>query len=441
MHEWVVPDSRYVPMVQQEFCAAPACISMAMLRRGIPLVPQELIAYKLGLTLSREHVESARFFNPRVADDQLIDRPTILPHEPEYHPGAALASLHIPLRFQFVSVSAMTPALLFNFLLEVTGQTTGHTNEDADPDILFCFSPLAVWPAKPAGGQSPGVHRPDAMLPSSPHLCLLDQIERGRPAADAREGEGWRARVIDPAPGVGKWRKVSGEALLKGMQALGDDYMGGLWLLTSSQSKTPSHAQRSGEKAGGERGGQQGTAEGQGADAQRDVPSGGANVSFGRPPSAAAPSCAQVVFRGSFDRTPSSNSNIRRAGSTTSAQRLSSMGSSQWAAEEECWGEEEEEEGRRGAEVPRRAVIWGDRVPLVNFNALAGVRSERGELNKVGVDGEGDRDAAGTEGAGAAPGGDGKEEAGAAAAGVGEAGRSFRQLHVLLGLRRFAHQL
>lgn len=48
------------------------------------------------------------------------------------------------------------------------------------------------------------------------------------------------------------------------------------------------------------------------------------------------------------------------------------MGSSQWAAEEECWGEEEEEEGRRGAEVPRRAVIWGDRVPLVNFNALAG---------------------------------------------------------------------
>lgn len=69
---------------------------MAMLRRGIPLVPQELIAYKLGLTLSREHVESARFFNPRVADDQLIDRPTILPHEPEVsepaHCVPALAS-------------------------------------------------------------------------------------------------------------------------------------------------------------------------------------------------------------------------------------------------------------------------------------------------------------------------------------------------------------
>ena len=152
--EWVVPDSsRYVPLVQQEFCAAPgtallfffsrvvsravsartgqnglvgdqedrllppssilpqtspratqrsvlaACISMAMLRRGIPLVPQELLAYKLGLTLPREHVESvkARFFNPRVADDQLIDRPTILPHEPEVsqpaHCDQALASV------------------------------------------------------------------------------------------------------------------------------------------------------------------------------------------------------------------------------------------------------------------------------------------------------------------------------------------------------------
>ncbi len=37
----VVPkDTKYVPLVQQEYCSAPACISMVMLRRGIPLIPQ-----------------------------------------------------------------------------------------------------------------------------------------------------------------------------------------------------------------------------------------------------------------------------------------------------------------------------------------------------------------------------------------------------------------
>ena len=55
------------------------------------------------------------------------------------------------MRFQFVSVSAMTPALLFSFLQEVTGLDSEKREEDADPDILFCFSPQAVWPNKPPG--------------------------------------------------------------------------------------------------------------------------------------------------------------------------------------------------------------------------------------------------------------------------------------------------
>jgi hypothetical protein len=72
---------------------------MAMLRRGIPLVPQELLGYKLGLTLPQECNEEAksRFFNPRIADCEAATHASILPHEPQVSvpswkgPSAALA--------------------------------------------------------------------------------------------------------------------------------------------------------------------------------------------------------------------------------------------------------------------------------------------------------------------------------------------------------------
>jgi hypothetical protein len=185
---------------------------MAMLRRGIPLVPQELLGYKLGLTLPQECNEEAksRFFNPRIADCEAATHASILPHEPQvsvpswkgpsaalapapehsagltvpslaalfrtpphtlllplpvsllythslppsqYRPDVALASLNIPLRFQFVSVSAMTPALLLGFLLDVTGADKGEPTRDADAatDIIFCLSPHDVWPSSTRG--------------------------------------------------------------------------------------------------------------------------------------------------------------------------------------------------------------------------------------------------------------------------------------------------
>jgi len=70
-----------------------------MLRRGIPLVPQELLGYKLGLTLPQECNEEAksRFFNPRIADCEGATHASILPHEPQVSvpswkgPSAALA--------------------------------------------------------------------------------------------------------------------------------------------------------------------------------------------------------------------------------------------------------------------------------------------------------------------------------------------------------------
>lgn len=44
-----IANSRYIPLTQQPYCCVPACFQMIMYRHGIPLVPQEELAYELGL--------------------------------------------------------------------------------------------------------------------------------------------------------------------------------------------------------------------------------------------------------------------------------------------------------------------------------------------------------------------------------------------------------
>lgn len=58
---------------------------MVMLRRGIPLVPQELLGYKLGLTIPQgcDGRTKGSFFNPRISNDAKFDVASILPYEPQ----------------------------------------------------------------------------------------------------------------------------------------------------------------------------------------------------------------------------------------------------------------------------------------------------------------------------------------------------------------------
>lgn len=127
----------------------------------------------------------------------------------------------------------MTPALLLNFLLDVTGiPGTGHQT-DSDSDILFCFSPRTL-----SSKSNPSqVEEGDTQIQPSPHFCLLDCIDSAGSPGNADQD--WSVRVVDPAPGISKWRSIKGTALLRGMLDLGDDWMGGIWLLSSRHPSTP----------------------------------------------------------------------------------------------------------------------------------------------------------------------------------------------------------
>jgi len=55
--------TRYVPFTQQKSCCVPASISIVMYKRNIPLLPQELLGYHLGLIIDPQNKEL--FWNPR----------------------------------------------------------------------------------------------------------------------------------------------------------------------------------------------------------------------------------------------------------------------------------------------------------------------------------------------------------------------------------------
>ena len=213
----VPPDSRYVPLVMQDYCAVPCCLSMAMLRRGLPLLAQELLAFHLGLTLPPHKEGAERLFFDASAHRTGVEG-GVQPHEASFHPNVALAQLGIPLRFQFVPVSALDADQLQNLVIELTA-------EDDDRDVLFHFDSSVL----DAASSVPASVRGRTAVPGDgqhqqKHMCVLDRAPPRTCAPTAY-------RLVDPAVHAPKWREVDGAQLLRAMQALGDEQLGGLWLL------------------------------------------------------------------------------------------------------------------------------------------------------------------------------------------------------------------
>ena len=216
----VVPwDSQYVPLVMQDFCAAPCCISIVMLRRRLALVPQELLAYHLGLAIPKDKL-SARFFNPRMI--AAGSEGGLQSHEPSFHPSLALAALGIPLHFQFVPVSGLEASQLRALLLELTS--------DDNRDVLFHFDRSVLDSASPAqaGRNRPVANEPASGRTQRQHMCVLDKLII--PESES-ESDSYRMRILDPAVDAPKWRVVEAARLLLAMQVLGEESLGGVWLL------------------------------------------------------------------------------------------------------------------------------------------------------------------------------------------------------------------
>lgn len=191
MSEIVPKDSRYLPMTQQDSCCAPTCISIIMYKHKIPLLPQELLGYHLGLIVSKE--DKKLFWNPRTGKRPPSGYGTQV-YKKEYSPNAIFPKLGIPLKMTYHPISAFTKKSYEEFLVQIPKQ---------NKDVLTCFD----------HGELKGNHVQGG------HLCVVDRVDINKKTI----------RLIDPSPKQPKWRVVPIEKLRKAMEFHGDDKSGGFW--------------------------------------------------------------------------------------------------------------------------------------------------------------------------------------------------------------------
>ncbi len=192
MKEVIPKNSRYVPIVQQRSCCVPACISMIIYKRGIPLVPQELLGYHLGLTVDKESIPL--FWNPRTGKRPPSGYGTQI-YKPQYHPNKVLPKLGIPLRMTYYPISDFDKKKFISFLASAVKE---------DKDVLVCFDHGSLTDGKPSGGG---------------HVCVLDRYM-------AKEG---KVRLVDPSANQPKWRVVTVQQLMKAMQDHTSQKSAGFW--------------------------------------------------------------------------------------------------------------------------------------------------------------------------------------------------------------------
>jgi len=194
----VIPgDSRYIPLVQQKSCCVPACISMVMYRHKLPLIPQELLGYYLGLTVAPEN--KGLFWHPRTGKRPPSGFGTQV-YKKEFSPNRVFLKLKIPLRLIFYPISGFTDQGFKNFLIDAVRR---------DKDILVCFD----------HGELSGDHKRGG------HVCVLDRL-------GAKTGE---VRLIDPQQSQPKWRIVKINKLKQAAEFHGDKNSGGFWELVSTK--------------------------------------------------------------------------------------------------------------------------------------------------------------------------------------------------------------
>lgn len=177
----VIPvDSRYVPIVQQKWCCVPACISMLMYKHKIPLIPQEELGYHLGLLLPPE--DRSLFWKTRDGNKPEAGWGTRV-EKKQFSFDTVFAKLKIPLLMKLQRGKTFEADSLLNFLADA---------EANDLDIAICFDVGALENNNRHGG----------------HVCVFDRVDRIKKTV----------RLIDPASSQPKWRYVTIENLLRGIQ-------------------------------------------------------------------------------------------------------------------------------------------------------------------------------------------------------------------------------
>lgn len=195
MKEIVPKNSRYIPFVQGRYCCVPTCISMIMYRQRIPLMPQELLGYHLGLTVAPE--SRHLFWNPRKGKQPISGWGTQM-QEKQYTPNKAFQKLKIPLKVSFLPIKDFDDKQFRKYLKEI---------ELKDQDALVCFDYKVL-----------NKERKTKQGPYLGHMCVVDRVDLKKDTV----------RLIDPSPNQPKWRIVNLDELKKAME-WHDPRSGGFW--------------------------------------------------------------------------------------------------------------------------------------------------------------------------------------------------------------------
>ncbi len=174
-------DTRYVPLTQQKSCCVPASISMVMYKLGIPLMPQELLGYHLGLILDKK--DQHLFWNARTGKRPKAGFGTQTSKK-QYNANSVFKKLGIPLE------EINYPVGKFKTKKELVSFVSDGVKKDKN--ILVILKSGILNDSESTNG----------------HACVIDRIY---PAKDI-------IRLIDPSSGQPKWREIKIDKLIKAMK-------------------------------------------------------------------------------------------------------------------------------------------------------------------------------------------------------------------------------
>jgi len=184
---------RYLPIVQQPYCCVAACFQMVMYRHRLPLIPQEELAYELGLIVPEK--DSHLFAKVRTGSKPSSGWGTQI-QKKEFKPAKVFKKLKIPLEFnQYFIKDFKNPEGLKELLVSI---------QKKDTDGILCFDYGKLWGIPSNGG----------------HVCVFDRID------------GNKVHIVDPEYKVPKFRIANLDRLFKAMDFHGDSNSTGVWILT-----------------------------------------------------------------------------------------------------------------------------------------------------------------------------------------------------------------
>ncbi|MFA5155146.1 MAG: hypothetical protein WC453_01815 [Patescibacteria group bacterium] len=179
----IIPkDTRYIPLTQQNSCCVPTSLSMVMYRQGLPLLPQELLGYHLGLILDKKHKDL--FWNARTGKRPATGFGTQM-HRKEFSINAVFKKLKIPLRAAAYPINSFkNKSALISFI--------GHEIK-TDQDLVVLLASDILNNTKKHNG----------------HACVIDRIYTSRNII----------RLVDPAATQAKWREISLDKFIKAVKS------------------------------------------------------------------------------------------------------------------------------------------------------------------------------------------------------------------------------